>query len=113
MAATGVGDGTYRLGSMTVRVEHGVARLAGGGAIAGSTLTMDAAFRRSVDAVGMPLAAAARAAATAPSRALGLGAQTGAIAHGLRADLVVLNADLTIARVMRAGRWVSSLGPPS
>jgi N-acetylglucosamine-6-phosphate deacetylase len=110
MAATGVGDGTYRLGSMTVRVENGVARLAGGGAIAGSTLTMDAAFRRSVDSVGLPLPAAARAAATAPSRALGLEAQIGAIAHGLRADLVVLNADLTVARVMRAGRWVSSSG---
>jgi N-acetylglucosamine-6-phosphate deacetylase len=113
MAAAGVGEGTYRLGSMTVRVENGVARLAGGGAIAGSTLTMDAAFRRSVDSVGMSLAAAARAAATAPSRALGLEAQTGAIADGLRADLVVLNADLTVARVMRAGRWVPSSGPAS
>jgi N-acetylglucosamine-6-phosphate deacetylase len=97
---------------MTVRVENGVARLAGGGAIAGSTLTMDAAFRRSVDSAGLPLAAAARAAATAPSRALGLEVQIGAIAHGLRADLVVLNADLTVARVMRAGRWASS-GPAS
>jgi N-acetylglucosamine-6-phosphate deacetylase len=107
MAATGIGDGTYRLGSMTVRVENGVARLAGGGAIAGSTLTMDVALRRSVESVGMPLAAATGAAAAAPSRALGLEAQTGAIALGLRADLVVLNADLTVARVMRAGRWVS------
>ena len=113
MAAAGTGDGTYRLGSMTVRVENGVARLASGGPIAGSTLTMDAALRRAVDAVGMALATAARAAATAPSRALGLAAQTGAIAPGLRADLVVLNADLTIARVMRAGRWVSSSGPVS
>jgi N-acetylglucosamine-6-phosphate deacetylase len=111
MAATGIGDGTYRLGSMTVRVENGVARLADGGAIAGSTLTMDAALRRSVDFVGMPLTTAARTAATTPSRALGLEAETGAIAHGLRADLVVLNADLTVARVMRAGRWVSSSGP--
>jgi len=111
MAATGIGDGTYRLGSMTVRVESGVARLAGGGAIAGSTLTMDVALRRSMESVGMPLAAATRAAAAAPSRALGLEAQTGAIALGLRADLLVLNADLTVARVMRAGRWVSSSEP--
>jgi N-acetylglucosamine-6-phosphate deacetylase len=111
MAATGMGDGTYRLGSMTVRVENGVARLAGNGAIAGSTVTMNVAVRRSVDSVGMPLATAARAAATTPSRALGLDAQTGAIAHGMRADLVVLNGDLTVDRVMRAGRWVSSYGP--
>src|SRR5262245_26568939 len=113
MAAAGMGDGTYRLGSMTVRVEGGVARLAGGGPIAGSTLTMDVALRRAVDAVGMPLASAARAAATVPSRALGLAAQTGAISPGLRADLVVLNADLTVARVMRAGRWVSPSEPVS
>jgi N-acetylglucosamine-6-phosphate deacetylase len=111
MAAAGAGDGTYHLGSMTVRVESGVARLADGGAIAGSTLTMDAALRRSVELVGMPLVTAARAAATAPTHALGLEAQTGAIARGLRADLVVLNADLTVARVMRSGQWVSSSGP--
>lgn len=113
MAAAGMGDGTYRLGSMTVRVESGVARLASGGPIAGSTLTMDAALRRAVDAVGMPLATAARAAATAPSRALGLDAQTGAIVRGLQADLAVLNADLTVAGVMRGGRWVSSPRPVS
>ena len=46
MAAAGAGDGRYDLGSLAVEVVDGVARLAGGGAIAGSTLTQDAALRR-------------------------------------------------------------------
>jgi N-acetylglucosamine-6-phosphate deacetylase len=107
MAAAGMGDGTYPLGSMTVRVEGGVARLADGGAIAGSTLTMDGAFRRAVLDAGLPMTAAANTAATTPARTLGLDTTTGAIASGLAADLVVLGEDLMVRRVMRAGRWVA------
>jgi N-acetylglucosamine-6-phosphate deacetylase len=106
MQAAGMGDGTYLLGSMTVDVEGGVARLAAGGAIAGSTLTLDAALRRAVQDVGLPLPSAAGAAATTPAQCLGRAEQIGAIAPGLRADLVVLDEDLMISRVMRAGRWV-------
>src|SRR5699024_6236561 len=57
MAATGMSDGDYMLGSLPVRVEDSVARLvtADGsvGAIAGSTLTMGEAVRRAVTEVGM------------------------------------------------------------
>ena len=107
MAAAGMGDGTYLLGSMTVRVEGGVARLADGGAIAGSTLTMDAALRCAVREVGLPVPAAAAATATTPARVLGLEATTGAIVPGLAADLVVMGEDLEIHKVMRAGRWLT------
>ena len=61
MSAAGLGDGSYRLGSMTVTVSDGQARLAEGGAIAGSTLTMDVAFRRAVQRVGISLPEAAEA----------------------------------------------------
>jgi N-acetylglucosamine-6-phosphate deacetylase len=106
-AAAGMGDGTYPLGPMTVRVEGGVARLADGGAIAGSTLTMDGAVRRGVFEADLPVTAVAMAAATNPARALGLQATTGAIAPGRTADVVVLGEDLTVRRVMRAGHWVA------
>jgi N-acetylglucosamine-6-phosphate deacetylase len=106
MQAAGMGDGTYHLGSMTVHVEGGVARLAAGGAIAGSTLTMDTAFRRTVNDLGLAVVSATHAAATTPARALGRADQIGAVSPGLRADLVVLDDDLTVFRVMRAGRWV-------
>lgn len=41
MAAAGMPDGDYRLGDLAVTVVAGVARLASGEAIAGSTATMD------------------------------------------------------------------------
>ncbi|WP_210649018.1 N-acetylglucosamine-6-phosphate deacetylase [Nocardioides sp. SYSU D00065] len=109
MAAAGAPDGDYRLGPMTVEVRDGVARLAaadGRGAIAGSTLTMDAAVRHAVRTAGLPLIDVVRAASTTPANAWGLG-DVGALEPGRRADLVVLDDDLQVVRVMRAGAWVA------
>ena len=107
MAAAGAPDGAYRLGSLDVQVTAGVARLARGGAIAGSTLTMDAAFRHAVHTAGMTVPDAVRAAATVPAATLGL-PQVGSLRAGNRADLVVLDATLAVTRVMRAGQWVAA-----
>jgi N-acetylglucosamine-6-phosphate deacetylase len=104
MAAAGMPDGRYELGGQAVEVAGGVARLARDGAIAGSTLTMDAALRRAVGA-GLSIVDAVRAAATTPAAALGL-ADVGAVDPGRRADLVELDAQLRVRRVMRAGRWL-------
>ena len=105
MDAAGIADGSYDLGGQTVVVTDRVARLARGGAIAGSTLTMDAAFRQAV-AAGIPLPDASAMASTTPARVLGLTDQVGALEAGLRADLVVLSPDLRVKRVMRAGVWL-------
>ena len=104
MVAAGMRDGDYVLGSLAVRVRDGVARLAEGDSIAGSTLTMDAALRQAVGA-GIDLVDAARMAATTPAAAIGL-TDRGALAPGQRADLVVLTEDLRVTRVMRAGTWL-------
>ncbi|MEV0581636.1 N-acetylglucosamine-6-phosphate deacetylase [Nonomuraea sp. NPDC050310] len=106
MAATGLGDGTYLLGSMEVQVSAGVARLTEGGSIAGSTLTMDEALRRSVREVGLSLPEASVVASLTPARVLGLDAEIGSIAVGKRADLVVLDADLSVDTVMKQGAWI-------
>ena len=106
MTAAGMGDGVYGLGDRSVRVENGVARLADGDSIAGSTLTMDAAFRFVVREAGLSLDQAARVASTTPARAFGL-ADIGALRPGLRADLVLLDAALEVDAVMRAGVWVA------
>jgi N-acetylglucosamine-6-phosphate deacetylase len=104
MAAAAAADGDYRLGQMAVEVRGGVARLAGAGAIAGSTLTMDAAVRYCVDEAGIDLLDAVTAATTTPARVLGL-ADVGALEAGRFADLVVLDDDLQVIRVMRRGAW--------
>jgi N-acetylglucosamine-6-phosphate deacetylase len=107
MAAAAAGDGDYRLGPMAVQVRDGVARLSGSGAIAGSTLTMSAAVRYAVRVAGLPLAEVVRAATTTPATMLGL-SRVGALRPGYRADLVALDEELRVVRVMRAGRWVPS-----
>jgi N-acetylglucosamine-6-phosphate deacetylase len=66
---------------------------------------MDRAFRRAVSA-GLSLVSASRMASGTPARAIGLG-DTGELRAGARADLVLLDADLNVQRVMRAGSWVS------
>jgi N-acetylglucosamine-6-phosphate deacetylase len=99
---------------MRVTVADGVARLAAGsdgraGAIAGSTATTDALFAKVVRHAAVPHEDALRRAvaltATSPARALGL-ADVGAIAAGLRADLVVLDPHLRVREVYRAGQLV-------
>jgi N-acetylglucosamine-6-phosphate deacetylase len=103
IAAAGMSDGAYELGGQAVTVAGGVARLARGGSIAGSTLTMDAALRRVVHS-GVSIVAAVAMASTTPARVLGLGGRTGAIRPGLRADLVLLDDQLHVIEVLRAGR---------
>ncbi|SOD71710.1 N-acetylglucosamine 6-phosphate deacetylase [Jatrophihabitans sp. GAS493] len=107
ISATGVGDGEYSLGDQAVRVRDGQARLSNGHSLAGSTHTMDEAVRRAVLEVGMSIEAASLAASGTPARVLGLEQTCGAIAPGLNADLVQLDDDLRVQRVMVGGRWIS------
>lgn len=102
IAAAGVGDGSYDIGGRQVTVAGGVPRLAADGTLAGSSLTMDAAFRNLVGC-GLPVPAAVAASATRPAALLGLAEITGAIRPGLAADLVVLDADLRVRQVIRRG----------
>ena len=101
IAAAGTGDGELDLGGVPVLVAGGVARTRGG-ALAGSTLTLDAAVRNVVAATGATLAEASQMASATPARALGLD-DRGVLAPGQRADLVLLDGDLAVQRVVRGG----------
>ena len=105
ISAAGIGDGDYTLGDQTVRVSDGKAWSAED-RLAGSTLTMDTAVRRAVLQVGLSIEQAVAAASTTPARLLGLQDECGAISPGLAADLVVLDADLRLQRVMIGGAWI-------
>jgi N-acetylglucosamine-6-phosphate deacetylase len=107
ISATGIGDGMYNLGGLRVTVRDGVPTIDGGGSLAGSTLTMDAAFRNLVHGCGLSVAEAVAASATRPAALLGLAARTGALRPGLAADLVLLDAELRPLKVMAGGTWVT------
>jgi N-acetylglucosamine-6-phosphate deacetylase len=106
MDAAGFGDGHYDLGPMKVEVLDGVARLVEGGSIAGSTLTLDTAFKRAVTVDGLSLDDAVRAISVNPARLLGLDDRIGTLEPGKDADLVVLDGAYEVVGVMRKGEWV-------
>lgn len=101
IAATGMPDGTYRLGTLEAIVEDGIAR-SSEGKLAGSTLTMDRALRNMVS-LGVPFNDAVRMATILPARRLGIAGKKGILAVGADADLVVLTPDLHVAGVMTRG----------
>lgn len=101
MAAAGAGDGRYDLGPLAVVVADGVARLAEGDSIAGSTLTQDAALRHAV-AAGVPLPAAVRALTATPAGALGRD-DLGTLEPDRLADAVLLSSDLQVRAVWVGG----------
>ncbi|GAA4050820.1 N-acetylglucosamine-6-phosphate deacetylase [Agromyces indicus] len=103
MAATGSADGRYVLGSLEVDVVDGIARLAEGGAIAGSTLTQDAALRRAVLECGIGLADAVTALTETPAAAVGRAHDLGRLDAGYAADAVLLDDDLAVTAVWGAG----------
>ena len=107
-AAAGAGAGEFRLGTATVTVSGGAARLAGGGTLAGSMLTMDEALRRTVRELGVPMTSAVQAASTTPARVLGIADRVGSLEAGRAADLVVLSDDLAVEAVMAGGQWITS-----
>ncbi|MHC5906268.1 N-acetylglucosamine-6-phosphate deacetylase [Streptomyces sp. S6] len=108
MDAAGGGDGTYLLGPLEVEVTDGVARLVEGGSIAGSTLTLDRAFKRAVTVDGIRIEDAVRALCVNPARLLGRWSDIGSLEAGKLADVVVLDENLDLKGVMRHGKWVST-----
>jgi N-acetylglucosamine-6-phosphate deacetylase len=109
MAAAGMADGMYRLGSHTVEVAAGEAKVAGTETLAGGTATMDQLFRNAVGSepadADQALLAAVRQTSTTPARVLGLNDRN--LNVNDRADLVVLDESLTPTAIMIDGTWLN------
>ncbi len=101
--AAGLPDGTYHLGVNEVEVRDGDARLADGGARAGSTLTQIRALRNVLAFTGEPLAKVLPLFTENPAKLIGVYDRKGSIEDGKDADLVVLDDHLEIQSVFLRG----------
>jgi len=104
LSLSGTGPGRTRVGATDVEVLEDRAVVAGTTTLAGSVLALDSMLRNLVHG-GIPLPAAARAASTNPAELLDA-PDRGRLAPGLRADVVEMDEELAVRRVMRGGAWV-------
>ena len=100
----GLGDGRATIGGLECVVVGNRVTLVGTTTLAGSVIAVDTAVRNLV-AAGLPLWFAVAAATRNPLALIGV-TDRGRLAVGQRANLVELDEDLRVRRVMRDGAWV-------
>lgn len=98
MEATGMPDGDYELGGQAVRKVGNLATLADQ-TLAGSATNLADCFRNAVS-FGIPLADALKMVTCNPAKSIGLGDSIGSIHVGARADLLLLDKDLNLVKVI-------------
>ncbi len=104
MEATGCADGEFCIAGNLVTVTDGKARTHDG-AIAGSTLSLWDAVCNLCDFADAPFEDAVYAATMAPAKEIGLDSEIGSIEVGKRADLLLVDDNRKICRVMCGGYW--------
>ena len=102
IAAMGIGDGIYRLGSLEISVNGMVASRADGG-LGGSVLTMDRAVRNLMELTGCTLEEAVVAATARPASLMHL-TDRGALKTGNRGDVVLLDRKGNVVATIASGR---------
>lgn len=105
--ATGLPDGEYALGGVTMELRGPEVRHPGSGSLAGSAMHLADSLRRAVLELGVPLADAVAMATSTPAGVLGL-TDVGRLEASARADLIVLDDDLQVTSVMHRGSWLPS-----
>jgi N-acetylglucosamine-6-phosphate deacetylase len=89
ISATGMPDGTYRLGAFEVQVQNG--RCESHGKLAGSVLTLDRAICNVMQFAKVSFQAAVRMASLNPARVLGIEQRKGVLQAGADADISVFS----------------------
>ncbi len=107
MAATGLEDGEYSLGGLSVVVKDKIARTVQDQSLAGSTLTLDEAVRNVVFKLDVPVKDAIQMATQSAARSSNL--NSGKITPGKNADIVALDENLNVIATFVCGRMVYSL----
>lgn len=94
-----------KIGGVKSIIEDDVAKLPDRTAFAGSVATMDRVYRTMGEAIGNNLIELSKMASTTPAKVMGL-KDRGEIAVGKRADLIVLDKNLNIEKVMLKGETI-------
>ena len=103
MRATGLKDGVYTLGGQDVKVVGKLATLISDGAIAGSATNLMDCVRVAVLDMGIPLTSAVACATMNPAKSVGLYDKYGSITEGKAGNVVLLNKDLSLNKVIING----------
>lgn len=104
ISATGMPDGTYKLGSFDVEVKDG--RCDYQGRLAGSVLTLHRALRNAMKFSGSSLQETLALVTSNPAKLLGVTEQRGILAVGGRADMVALTPEGEVVHTILAGEIV-------
>jgi len=96
MEATGLADGNYQLGGLAVIVADGAARLASNGALAGSTLQFNNAFKNVLEETKLPATEVVKATSWNQARELGID-NMGKLEPDFTADIAVLDNAFKVA----------------
>ncbi len=104
MSATGMPDGEYRLGGLTVNVANG--RAMSDNVLAGSVLTLDRALENFLAFSGATLDEGLRLITRNPAKLTGFGAEAGTLTIGGPANLVAVGSDGILAASFLNGQQV-------
>ena len=98
MRATGMEDGEYELGGQPVIKKGRLATLKDG-TIAGSATNLFDCMKNAVQ-FGIPLGVAVKAATCNPAKSIECSQEIGTLAVGARADILLLDQDLNIVKIL-------------
>lgn len=104
ISAGGMPDGNYFLGGLDVVVSNGIARTLNG-SLAGSTLTLDLAFKNAINDLSISIIEAVKISSTNVAKEFSIN-NKGIIKEGYDADLLFLNEDYTINKIILNGEFV-------
>lgn len=103
LSVTGLPDGEYNLGGLPIYLKDGVGRLKHNGNLAGSTLRMNQALKNIHEVTGLPLEKIIQTTSYNQAKSLGCD-KLGKIEAGYTADLVWLDSDFQVKKVMINGK---------
>lgn len=106
MRAAGMEDGRYTLGGLEVEVTGNRAVLVSDGALAGSVTNLMDCMRTAVKEMGIPLEDAVACVTANPAKSLGIYEEYGSISPGKKGNVVLLDEELNVRRVVKDGKEV-------